>query len=106
MLSDSPQRDRLTHLCYRDQNPQSWFAQAEQALQQIAAIEPVQKKFQSAIRHGKVAAWLDVPQQVQAAVGAGVLSAEEGQAFLAFEKLRHEVIKVGEFSFDLKTVLN
>jgi hypothetical protein len=44
--------------------------------------------------------------QITAVLEAGLLTEKEAHLLLDFEKRRHDVIKVSEFSFDLHKILS
>ena len=44
--------------------------------------------------------------RVQAAQKAGIFTSVEAQALLNFDKLKNDIIKVDEFSFDLSSVFD
>ncbi len=106
MLSHSALRERLTKHFYMNKNPQEWLSQLEALFSQVEEIEPLVKKFQNLLRHGKVPQWKNISEQVALALKEGVLTEEEAKSLLAYEKDRHEVIKVSEMSFDLHKVVN
>lgn len=105
MLRPSEFRDRLTSYCFISDNPNDPVRRLELALEQIIEMEPITKKFQTAIRLGKVPKRLSFAHQLQAAVKSGALTHEESAAMQSFDELQKEVIKVNEFSFDLNTVV-
>jgi acyl-CoA dehydrogenase len=105
MLSPNSLRDRLTQNCYQTKNPHEWLTLLEATLMQAGIIDPIAKKFQNLVRQGKVPAWVAVKDQVHAAVKAELLTKEEAEALLDYEKRRQEVIKVSEFTFDLNKVI-
>lgn len=106
MLSPTGLRERLTRYFYLSKDSQEWLARLESTFQQVAEIEPIVKKFQNAIRHGKVPVWKNIPDQISMALAADLLTPEEAKSLLEYEQRRHEVIKVSEFSFDLHKVVN
>jgi len=106
MLAPTALRERLTKNFYINKDTQDWLARLEAVFRQTQEIEPLVKKFQSAIRHGKLPLWQNLNDQVSTALKAGILTAEEAQALLDYEKARLAVIKVSEFSFDLHKVVN
>lgn len=106
MLSPSALRERLTKNFYHSKDPQEWLFQLEAVFHQLATVEPIAKKFESAIYHGKVPIWLPLAEQMTAAIKAGILSADEAKQLQDFERHRQEVIKVSEFSFDLNKIVS
>lgn len=106
MLSPSGVRERLTRNFYINKGSQEWLSQLEAVFAEVAEIEPILKKFQNAVRHGKVAVWKTLPEQINVAVKEGFITEDEARALLEYETRRHEVIKVSELSFDLHKVVN
>lgn len=106
MLTPSPLRERLTQNFYLNKNPEEWQSRLEALFSQIVELEPIVKKFQNVVRHGKVPQWKSISEQFAIALKEGYLTEEEVNTLLAYEKNRHEVIKVSEFSFDLHKVVN
>ncbi len=106
MLALTALRERLTKNFYVSKNPQEWLSQLETVFQLIADIEPIAKKFESAIQHGKVPVWLPMNDQIKMAIKESILTEEEAKQLQDFEKHRHEVIKVSEFSFDLHKIVS
>jgi len=102
MTVPSEFRDRLT--CYAYTNTDA-AKKLEAALSQVAAIDPIWKKFQSAMRDGKVKKWRNVEEQMQEALKQNILTASEVNALCEYDKLITEIIKVDEFSFDLRKVV-
>lgn len=105
MLTPSDFRDRLTQYCYLGKEENNPLKRIEKALSQIQQIDPITKKFHIAIRSGVISQANNFEEQLQIALKKSVLTEEEVHAFREFEKLYQEIIKVDEFSFDLRTVL-
>ncbi|MHB1949021.1 MAG: acyl-CoA dehydrogenase [Gammaproteobacteria bacterium] len=106
MLAPSTFRDRLTKYCFISQNATDPMRVIDNALASFIAIEPLWKKFQNEIRNGTLPKHFSVEEQLEVAANLSVLSEEEVRALREFNELQNEVIKVNEFSFDLKTVLS
>ena len=105
MLTPNSLRSRLTRYCYVSQNPDELSAQLEAALAQVTQVEPILKKVQKAERSGFIPAERLFMDKIQQAVQAGILSAQEMERATHFEELKKNVIRVDEFSFDLKEVV-
>ena len=84
MLTPSVFRDRLTQHTYLSKNSQDIGYRLNQALLDVDAIDLIWKKKRT----------------------TGILTTEETEKLNQFEALRQEIIKVNEFSFDLKEILN
>lgn len=104
MLTPSELRDRITQHFYISKKEEDTLRRIENAFHQVQTIDPIWKKFQSAIRHGTVPSFGSVKNKIHAAMKANVLTTEEAQALEEYDALYKEVIKVDEFSFDLASV--
>lgn len=104
MLQPSELRDRLTKYCYVGNDDQP-LRKLQTALNKIQLIDPIWKKFQSAIRHGKVSLYDSLDTKLQIAVHAGILTQEEMIALREYNDLYQDIIQVNEFTFDLQTVV-
>lgn len=105
MLAPSEFRDRLTRHCYISNKHNDLGYRLDKAITEVAQIEPIWKKLQKAVQSGQIPHRYDFAQRLSAAVQNGVLTAEEAGTLNEYEKLRAEIIKVNEFSFDLDTVI-
>lgn len=105
MLSVSEFRDRLTQYSYCGANEDDILHRLDESLTHVGAVEPLQKKLQKAIRDGAVTRSFEYSERVQSAQKTGVLTEEEANLLIRFEKLRQEIIKVNEFNFDLSEVI-
>lgn len=106
MLAPSDFRDRITQHCFVGRNTHDAIRCLETAFEQRAVLDDVMKKLQLALKSGKVVHAISVEEQWQSALAQGVLTASEIQALRDYHVLEQEVIKVNEFSFDLKTVIS
>lgn len=104
MLEPSELRDRLTRYCYigNDNEP---LRRLENAFIKVQSIDPIWKKFQTAVRHGTLPFYGSLESRMQMAVRAGILTQEEMVALREYNDLYQEVIQVNEFTFDLQTVV-
>jgi acyl-CoA dehydrogenase len=72
----------------------------EAALRAVIAAEPAESKIQNAVRTGAIAQrWPG--EQLQAALEAGIVSAEEASRIERAARLRRKVIMVDDFPRDL-----
>lgn len=106
MLMPSELRDRLTKYCYVSPNKNDIGYRLDEALAQVSAIEPLLKKLQKAVNSGEIPQRYPFDARVQAALKAGIFTSVEAQAILSFNKLKNDIIKVDEFSFDLTSVFD
>lgn len=105
MISHNALRDRLTRYCYNGHREEDLTCQLDKALSQVLIIEPIWKKLHESIQHGKIPRWHTLSERIALAQQNGTLTAEEARALAEYENLKNEIIKVNEFSFDLKQVL-
>jgi acyl-CoA dehydrogenase len=105
MQTPSELRDRLTRYCFISEEKTDAMRRVEDALVKVDAVEPLLKKYQTAIRKGVIPGYGDFVIKLKAAEQANVLTASEAKILEEFNALYQEVIKVNEFSFDLNEVL-
>jgi len=105
MLTPSAFRDRLTQFCYLSSQENDPLRRIENALLEVSKIDPLWKKFQNALRSGKVSPIGSTEERLQAAMQANVLTADEMATLLSFHRLYEEIIRVNEFTFDLRTIV-
>lgn len=106
MLEPSDLRDRLTQDCYISTNHDDSMRRMEDALAKVQQIDPIWKKFLSAIRDESIPAYYDLDTQLQLAVAKNILTENEKQALHEFLVLHHEIIRVNEFTFDLRSIVS
>lgn len=104
MITPSAIRDRLTQYCYKGKND-DLTAQLDLGLNEVGEIDPLVKKLQQAVRENKISPKANFADRLHVAKTAGFLTSEEADRLEEFEKLRHDIIKVNEFSFDLNKVV-
>lgn len=105
MLAPSELRDRITRYCFLSKQRDELTHRLDKALSQIDNIDPLQKKVHKAVQTGVIAPTFEFSERIQSALAANILTLEEAHALSEFEKLRNEIIKVNEFSFDLGEVI-
>jgi acyl-CoA dehydrogenase len=98
MLKPSAMRDRLTQHCYLGADDNDAVRQMENTLQALTAAEPIRMKLQNAIRSGRVPRHGTHQEQIEAAVKAGILTADEIQLLASSHALYLEALQVDEFS--------
>lgn len=106
MLTPNELRDRLTQYCYISHQADDLSSRLETALMQIDSIEPLNKKLQKAVQSKMIPAHLTFEEKVHLAQEGNILTAEEARQLNKFEVLRREIVKVNEFNFDFKTVID
>jgi len=104
MLTPSELRERLTQYCYVSKQENDLGQRLDKALSHVAGIDAIWKKIHLAIKSGLLKPY-HLSEQLKSAEQANILTAQEAEVLREFEKLRSEIIKVNEFSFDLSTVL-
>ncbi|MDR3491776.1 MAG: acyl-CoA dehydrogenase [Gammaproteobacteria bacterium] len=105
MIEPSELRERLTKNCYIRQDDNNAIKRIETAFALRVKVEPISKKFQMAVRSGKVARHGSFDERTLAAFQAKILTKSEMTALREYEALEQEIIKVNEYSFDLSTIL-
>ena len=105
MLTPSEFRDRITKYCYLSHQDNDLVTRLDKALLEIATIDPLLKKMNKALHDSHVPPSFEFLERIQFAEQVGVLNADEAKMLNKFEKLRSEIIKVNEFSFDLNSII-
>lgn len=106
MLQPSDLRDRLTRDCYISTQNDDPLHRIEEALTEVEQIDPLWKKFLGAIRDGIIPAYYNLDTQLQMAVAKKILTENEKHALNEFLMLHHEIIRVNEFTFDLRSIVS
>ncbi|MEJ8569489.1 acyl-CoA dehydrogenase [Elongatibacter sediminis] len=96
LLAPSETRDRLTHGIYRSARTGNPIGLLEEALPQVIAAEPLERKLIKAIKSGQVDG-ITWEEQVAAAVAMGVLGNDEAAILAKVRELVLEIIAVDEF---------
>jgi acyl-CoA dehydrogenase len=99
LLAPSDTRDRLTHGIYKSARTGHPVGMMEQALPQVIAAEPLERKLLKAIKADEIAGitWED---QIRDAVAKNVLSPGEAEIMARVRALVMEIIAVDEFDVD------
>lgn len=105
MLSWNELRERLTKFCFVSKNSHDLTFRLDEALKTIATAEPLWKKLHKAVHDGAIPEYYDFSERLDKAKQLNILSVEEAEVLKKFELLKAEIIKVNEFSFDLKRVI-
>lgn len=106
MTTPSSLRNRITQFCYIDKSPDDTMRQLEMALEKVAMIDPIWKKFQKAMKTSGILPHQNTfKERTQAALEAGILTENEVSSLREYHALVKEIIKVDEFSFDMNSVL-
>jgi len=105
MTTPSALRERLAKHFYFSEDDNDLIKRLDEALAQMATIEPIQKKLQKAVHDHKIPAYFAFEERIQFAQTEGILTADEAHVLQEFDALRQEIIQVNEFSFDLNQLL-
>lgn len=105
MTAISPIRDQITQYCFISNDPSDITYKFEAAMKLVDENDVLRKKIQTAVKSGTISDSLHFIDRVRDAEKAGILTAEEARAINKFEALREDIIKVNEFTFDLKQVI-
>jgi acyl-CoA dehydrogenase len=95
--SGDPALEELLEGCYRPQAEQDPVGALQYAMNLLQDVQGLQKKLHKAVKAGQVQV-LPGQNLIEAAVNAGVLSAEEGHALQQAEAARRVVIDVDDFA--------
>jgi hypothetical protein len=105
MLEPSDFRDRITGYCFISNESSDPMRRIEDALAKVQQIDPLWKKFQKAIREDKIPSYESLDARLQIAVAKNILTQDEMQMLHSFLTLHQEIIRVNEFSFDLRSIV-
>lgn len=105
MINPSEFRDRLTKNCFVSNNNNDAMRCIENALLQVDSIAPIWKKFQVAVRNGTVPHFGSLAERLQAAQKMSVLTEDEVKTYHEYNTMYQEVIRVNEFTFDLRSIV-
>lgn len=101
MLSPTAIRERLTKYCYVSSDHNDTGRRLDQALASAEKVDPIWKKVAKAVPDKNI----DKEQRINTAKSLGVITADESSLLHEYEALYREIIKVNEFSFDLRKVI-
>jgi acyl-CoA dehydrogenase len=106
MLHPNTLRDRITKYFYYSRDEMDLGNRLERAFDQLSNVESISKKIQTAIKNGDISSHLHFDDRLKIALTKNVINENEAAQLSQFEKLREEIIKVNEFSFDLNQVIS
>lgn len=96
LLAPSETRNRLTHGVYTAAHSGNPVGMMEQALPQIIATEPLERKMLKALKSGQVTG-ITWEEQLEQVVALGALTAAEARLLQTSRELMQEIIAVDEF---------
>jgi acyl-CoA dehydrogenase len=99
LLAPSDTRDRLTHGIYKSARARHPVGLMDQALPQVIAAEPLERKLLKALKTGDIEG-ITWEQQLEAAVAQGILNPQEAEIMVRVRALVMEIIAVDEFDSD------
>lgn len=105
MTQPSEFRQHLGEHCFVSKDKNDLSNRLQVALAQVDEMDALRKKLQHALKQNEIPAYYTFQQQVEAAVKAKIYTQDEAQALLNYDELYNEIIKVNEFTFDMKQVV-
>jgi acyl-CoA dehydrogenase len=99
LLAPSDTRDRLTHGIYKSARARHPVGLMNQALPQVIAAEPLERKLLKALKTGDIEG-ITWEQQLESAVAQGILNPQEAEIMVRVRALVMEIIAVDEFDSD------
>jgi acyl-CoA dehydrogenase len=97
VMTDSPQRDRMSEGIYIPTEAGEHFAKLEEAFKVCKKAEEIERKVRKAV-HKKILPKVKGPQLFTAALEKGIITKDEHADLIRSEKLRWEAIQVDDFS--------
>lgn len=98
MLENSDVRERITTACFVGKGDDDVTGRVENAFQKVLAVAGLEKRVGKAVREGQVAKSANPFEVLEAAVAAGVISAEEAEQIKAAEAARSDAIQVDDYT--------
>jgi len=100
VLNASASRDRLCHGVYREVHGGNPLGQLQQALELTPQAEVIEKKLRvEGVKTGRIGA-LDLPGQIEAGLGLGIISAAEAEMLRDYDLRVMDIVNVDEFAAD------
>jgi len=100
VLNASASRDRLCHGVYREVHGGNPLGQLQQALELTPQAEVIEKKLRvEGVKTGRIGA-LDLPGQIEAGLGLGIISATEAEMLRDYDLRVMDIVNVDEFAAD------
>jgi acyl-CoA dehydrogenase len=105
LLEHSAARDRLTRGIYINRDPDDATGRIEVAFDAVLAAAPVEAKIRAAQKQKQLPKG-GIVDQMDAAVGKGIISKAEAELIVVAEKARFVAIGVDDFSVDQLTIVH
>ena len=103
LLAPSAARDRLTDGIYKPSSINDPLGRVEDALPKVIAAEPLEKRIRIAIKAKQIEALSGDEATIGQALQNNVISNDEAEILRTAKAVRNIVIKVDDFSPDLKS---
>ena len=98
VTSPTDARERLCHYMYWTLEPTNPFGLLQEALLLAEKVEPLEKRIRvEGVKTGRISA-LDLPNQIQQAVEAGIITEAEAAALRDFDRKVMDLIHVDDFA--------
>jgi acyl-CoA dehydrogenase len=97
-MEPGPARDRLCRHAFRGRPADNPLALLDQALQLAVQVEPLERKLRvEGVKSGRIKA-LDMPGRIAAGKALGILSGEEADLLLDYDRRIMQIINVDDFA--------
>jgi len=98
LMQPSETRERLSHGIYKTVEPGNPIGLLQEALELSVRAEPLEKRLRvEGVKTGRVTA-LDLPGQIEQALGVGLLDAAEAQLLRDYDRKVMDIVNVDDFS--------
>jgi acyl-CoA dehydrogenase len=98
LMKPSETRERLAHGIYKTVEPGSPLGLLQEALVLSVGAEPLEKRLRvEGVKTGRITA-LDLPGQIEQALGIGLLSAPEAQLLREYDRKVMDIVNVDDFT--------
>jgi len=100
LMLPSETRERLSHGIYKTIEPGNPIGLLQEALVLSVSAEPLEKRLRvEGVKTGRITA-LDLPGQIEQALGIGLLSAAEAQLLREYDRKVMDIVNVDDFTTD------
>jgi acyl-CoA dehydrogenase len=98
MMQSSSQRDRITALCFWQENVQDPVGRVELAFCAMQKVQPLEKRLQDAQKQGTLPGKLTLDELIPQALAAQLLSEAEADELRVADRLRYAALQVDSFA--------